>query len=120
MATSEQSYGHETLIGPFVRYLETGHAPPGFFAPDVVASIHVGGGHYDVRAPAGLERELQQYGGPIQTHVLRHEPTPSGFILEFTQHSPQGDLYEELTWALVDHGRVREIRWYCTGIVPRG
>ncbi len=104
----------------FVKYLETGKAPPGLFADDVVAVIHVGGGHYEVRSPWGLEQELQQYGGPIETRVLGQESTPSGFILEFTQRSPRGDLYEELAWALVENGRIREIRWYCTGIVRAG
>ncbi len=109
---------HDTLISLFVEYLGSGKAPSGLFADEVVATIHVGGGHYEVRTPAGLERELQQYGGPIRTEVLRQESIPSGFILEFTQRSPQGDLYEELVWALVEGGQVHELRWYCTGIVP--
>ncbi len=109
---------HDTFVSLFVEYLGSGKAPAGLFADEVVATIHVGGGHYEIRTPTGLERELQQYGGPIRTEVLRQESTPSGFILEFTQRSPHGDLYEELVWALVDEGRVHELRWYCTGIVP--
>ncbi len=118
MSAIQQLPRHDAVISSFVDYLESGRAPSGLFADDVVAVIHVGGGHYEVRTPAGLEHELQQYGGPIQTKVLRKESTPSGFILEFTQRSPRSDLYEELAWALVEEGRVREIRWYCTGIVP--
>lgn len=118
MSNTLQLTPRDTLISLFVAYLESGKAPAGLFADEVVATIHVGGGHYEVRTPAGLERELQQYGGPIRTEVLGQERTPSGFILEFTQRSPHGDLYEELVWGLVDGGRVRELRWYCTGIVP--
>jgi hypothetical protein len=118
MAATQQVPQHDALVPLFVKYLESGIAPSGLFADDVFAVIHIGGGHYEVRTPAGLERELQQYGGPIQTQVLRQESTPSGFILEFTQRSPRGDLYEELAWALVYEGKVREIRWYCTGVVP--
>jgi hypothetical protein len=120
MPDTLQIVQRDTLAALFVEYLESGKAPTGLFADEVVATIHVGGGHYEIRTPAGLERELQQYGGPIRTEVLRHESTPSGFILEFTQRSPQGDLYEELVWALVEGGRVHELRWYCTGIVPGG
>ncbi len=118
MPTTQQIHRHDALISSFVGYLESGKAPSSLFTDDVVAVIHVGGGHYEVRTPAGLEHELQQYGGPIQTEVLRTESTPSGFIVEFTQRSPHGDLYEELAWAIVEAGRVCEIRWYCTGIVP--
>lgn len=118
MPNEAQSRGHEELVAPFLRYLKTAEASPGLFADDVTATIHVGGGHYDVRTPQGLERELRQYGGPIVTEVLRQEVTPGGFVVEFTQRSPRGDLYEELAWALVEGGRIREIRWYCTGIVP--
>lgn len=113
--TSVQSY--EALTGPFIEYLRTARAPAGLFADDVVASIHVGGGHYDVRSPRGLERELQQYGGPIQTEVLDQMSTEGGFVMEFTQRSPRGDLYEEMVWAKVDQNRIVHIRWYCTGIV---
>lgn len=108
---------HDHLLGRFVEYLRTGVAAPGLFADDVVATIHVGGGHYQVRTPRGLELELQQYGGPIQTEVLGQESTPTGFVLEFTQRDRRGDLYEEMTWATVEGGRIRRIRWYCTGIV---
>ena len=108
----------DALVSLFVEYLGSGKAPSDLFADEVLATIHVGGGHYEVRTPTGLERELQQYGGPIQTEVLRQERTPSGFVLEFTQRSPQGDLYEELVWAIEKEGRLHELRWYCTGIVP--
>lgn len=107
----------ESPASRFLDYLRTGRAPEGLFADDVVASIHVGGGHYEVRSPRGLEAELQQYGGPIQTEVLGQEETRSGFVLEFTQRAPSGDLYEEMAWATLDAGRIRQIRWYCTGIV---
>lgn len=118
MATSQTSaQSNEASIGPFIEYLRTGKAPAGLFADDVVASIHVGGGHYHVRSPQGLEQELQQYGGPIQTEVLDHEATESGFVVEFTQRSPRGDLYEEMIWAKVSENRIVQIRWYCTGIV---
>lgn len=115
--TREQVYEHEMLVPPFLDYLETGTAAPGLFAADVVASIHVPGGHYDIGRPAGLEAELKQYGGPIMTTVLRQETIASGFIVEFTQRSPRGELFEEMAWALVEDGRIREIRWYCTGVV---
>lgn len=111
------SRSHEHLIGPFVEYLRTGTAPTGLFSEHVVATIHVGGGHYQVQAPSGLEQELQQYGGPIQTEVLGQETTPGGFVLEFTQRAPNGDLYEEMIWAAVDGNRIRQLRWYCTGVV---
>lgn len=111
------SRSHEHLIEPFVEYLRTAAAPPGLFSEDVLATIHVGGGHYDVRTPAGLEAELQQYGGPIDTRVLGQEATPSGFVLECTQRAPNGDLYEEMIWAEVDADRIRNLRWYCTGVV---
>lgn len=110
-------HSHERLIGLFVEYLRTGTASTGLFAEDVVARIHVGGGHYEVRAPAGLEQELRQYGGPIDTNVLAQESIPSGFVLECTQRAPNGDLYEEMIWAVVDAGQIRHLRWYCTGVV---
>ena len=110
-------HSHEHLIGRFVEYLRTATASADLFAEDVVARIHVGGGHYEVRTRRGLEQELQQYGGPIHTHVLAGESTPSGFVLECTQRAPNGDLYEEMIWAVVDADRIRHLRWYCTGIV---
>lgn len=121
MATLHPLSGsHEHLIGPFVEYLRTGSTPAGLFSEEVVATIHVGGGHYEVRTPRGLERELQQYGGPIHTEVLDQEGTASGFVLEFTQRAPNGDLYEEMVWAAVDADRIRHLRWYCTGVVRPG
>lgn len=107
----------DPLVDGFVEYLRSAHAPEGVFAADVVATIHVGGGHYEVRTPKGLELELRQYGGPIHTEVLGQDATGRGFVLEFTQRSPGGDLYEEMAWATIEAGRIRRIRWYCTGIV---
>lgn len=111
------SRSHEHLIGSFVDYLRTATAPAGLFSEGVVATIHVGGGHYEVQTPSGLEKELQQYGGPIETEVLGQEATVGGFVLEFTQRAPNGDLYEEMIWAAVDAGRIQHLRWYCTGVV---
>lgn len=111
------SPSHEHLIAPFIEYLGTGTATAGLFSEQVVATIHVGGGHYEVRTLCGLEEELQQYGGTIDTTVLGQETTASGFVIEFTQRAPNGDLYEEMIWAVVDADRIQHLRWYCTGVV---
>lgn len=108
------------LLDRFVEYLRTFRAHPELFAPDVACTYYVPGGHYVKRGPSALEDELQSQAERADVEVKGAEVTPLGFLVEFTQRTPRGDLYEEMVWARVENGRVKVISSYCTGVVREG
>src|SRR5439155_23777678 len=104
------------LLAPqLVEYLRSCKPPPGAFADDVVATICVHGGTYDVETPAGLEEELLRTSPRYDVEVNAASTTPDGFVIDFVQQAEDGAHYREMIWARTTGSKTASMLWYCSG-----
>ncbi len=109
----------ELAVDKLVRYLETGSAPAGLFAPDMFTDLTLP--HWRVQAAdAGgllaLRAGFHPYPGLVR--VERLERTGHGFVLEFEErwtYGGQAWYSREMLRADLAGGLVTELSVYCTG-----
>lgn len=102
-----------------ISFLETGTAPPGLFAPDVLLDFTMPTWRLQAR---GVEDAvgLRRAGHPAPGRVPRSrlDPTPTGFVLEVEETWEDGrDRWycRELFRADVGPEGITELAVYCTG-----
>ena len=107
------------LAEQLVTFLETGTPPDGLFAPDVFCDFTLP--QWRLQA-SGIEEvvALRKAGhpGPGRVPQWRFDPTPTGFVLEFTedwQHEGERWTSRELARADVADDGVTQLSVYCTG-----
>jgi hypothetical protein len=110
---------HAVPVANLIRYLETGVAPDGLFAPDVFADLSLP--HW--RIQTGTAEELlavrtKDHPFPGEVRVERAERTGHGFTIEFEErwdHDGQRWYSREMIRADVVDGRITEMSVFCTG-----
>lgn len=107
------------VVEKLVRYLETGSAPQGLFAPDVFADLTVPLWRVqaaDARGLLALRADFHPCPGKVR--VERVEATEHGFLLEFEERWRDGgqDWYSrEMLRADLRDELITELSVYCTG-----
>ena len=108
-----------TTVAEFIRFLETGVAPDGLFAPDVFADVTLP--HWRVQADTaeGL-LAIRKEGHPVpgRVRVERIESTERGFTIEFEERwNDQGQQWyaREMGRADVESATIVDLSIYCTG-----
>jgi hypothetical protein len=109
----------EQLVHDMIEFLETGEAPDGLFAADAFCDLTVPlwrlqaqGRDEVVTLRTGSHPELGE------VRATRWEPTPTGFVLEFTESWSGGGedwTCRELAWAVVVDAEITDLSVYCTG-----
>ena len=110
----------DRLADDYVRFMETGTAPPGLFADDVFVDFTMP--HWRMQASDldGL-LALRRAGHPDPGTVpdCRVDATERGFVIEWTERWTDAagmDWYcREMARADVEDGRIKELSVYCTG-----
>jgi hypothetical protein len=118
-ATTSNRPETTTAVAGLVRYLETGTAPDGLFAPDAFADLSLP----QWRVQAGTAGEILairagNHPFPGQVRVERVEQTDHGFTVEFEErwdHDGRGWYCREMIRADVVDDRIVEMSVYCTG-----
>lgn len=109
----------ETVAALFVRFLETGVAPQGLFAPDVFCDLTLPHWRLQAEKPEGVSAlRTQGHPWPGRLPRTRLDLTPTGFVLEVEEAWDQdGDPWccRELMRADVVDGAISELSVYCTG-----
>jgi hypothetical protein len=106
-------------VANLIRFLETGTAPDGLFAPDVLSDVSVP--QWRVQAdtePGLLAIRAQGHPFPGEVHVERVEHTDHGFTMEFEERWDQdGQRWysREMIRADVVGASIVELAVYCTG-----
>jgi hypothetical protein len=109
----------QRLADEFVRFLETGTASEGMFAPDLFFDFTMP--LWRLQTVTGPDAVAIRRGGhpePSRIAVRRLDPLPSGFLLEveeFWDHGGQQWYCRELMRADVDAGSIVDLSVYCTG-----
>lgn len=109
----------QALSQRFVRYLETGQAPEGVFAPDVFLDFTLPTWRLQARGLSDVHA-VRMRGHPAQGTVPRYEvlPTPAGFAMQAEErwHDADGDWYcREAFFADIQGERITRLVVYCTG-----
>lgn len=106
-------------VANLIRFLETGTAPAGLFAPDVFADLSLP--HWRIQtatADAIQAVRAAEHPFPGTVRVERVDQTERGFAIQFEErweHQGQGWYCREMIRAdVVDHS-IMEISIYCTG-----
>jgi hypothetical protein len=108
-----------TAVAKLIRFLETGSAPDGLFAPDVFADVSLP--QWRVQSATAEQVVAIRADGhpfPGQVRVERVEPTDRGFTIEFEERwHTQGQRWysREMIRADVVDGHIVELSIYCTG-----
>src|SRR3954447_18852874 len=111
--------GTSVAVADLIRWLETGAAPQGLFAPDVFADVSLP--HW--RAQVGTAEEIlavraSSHPFPGQVRAERVEQTDRGFTIEFEERwNQEGQRWycrEMIRADAVDHSIV-DMSVYCTG-----
>jgi len=110
----------EELVAALLRYLETGEAEPGLFAPDVFCDFTSQTWRTQSK---GLEAVLaiRATGHPWPNRVPTHrlDPTARGFVLEFAEEWVDDDgerwYCREILRADIGADGIEDLSVYCTG-----
>ncbi len=108
-----------SVVANLIRFLETGTAPAGLFAPDIFSDLSLP--HWRVQTvTAGeiLTERAKAHPFPGKVRVERVEQTGHGFTLEFEErwdHEGQGWYCREMIRADVVGESIVEMSIYCTG-----
>ena len=108
-----------TAVANLIRFLETGSAPDGLFAPDAFADLSLP--HWRIQAATAEEvLAIRSDGHPFpgQVRVERVEQTGHGFTIEFEerwQADGQRWYCREMIRADVVGDTIVELSIYCTG-----
>jgi hypothetical protein len=108
-----------SVVADFVRYLESGGAPQGLFAPDVFADLTMP----LWRVQAGTADDLlrlraESHPDPGVVRVERVDRVDHGFVMAFEERwsNDHGRWYaRELVRGDVVDGHITELTIYCTG-----
>jgi hypothetical protein len=107
------------LADDFVTFLETGEAPPGLFAPDVLVDFTMPRWRLQAQgAPAAVALRRHGHPSPGRVPRQRFDPTPTGFVLEVEETWADGGeqwYCRELFRADVSAEGITELAVYCTG-----
>ena len=119
MPTATQSSDTRTAVANLIRYLETGQAPDGLFAPDVFADVSLPLWRLQAEDARGL-LTIRSTGHPCPgtVSVGRVEPTAHGFTMEFEERWEDGGqrwYCREMIRADVVGTTIVELVVYCTG-----
>ena len=108
-----------TAVADLIRFLETGVAAEGLFAPDVFSEVSLP--HWRVQADTDeglLAIRVKGHPFPGQVRVERLEQTGHGFTMEFEErweHEGQRWYCREMVRADVVGDSIVELAVYCTG-----
>jgi len=108
-----------TAAARFLRFLETGTAPEGLFAPDVFGDLTFP--HWRVQATSAdelLAIRRREHPGPSDVRVERLDPTDRGWVLQLEERwDADGQRWyaREMFRADIEDGRITELTAYCTG-----
>jgi hypothetical protein len=106
-------------VANLIRFLETGAAPDGLFAPDVFSDVSLP--HWRVQGDTAeqlLAVRAEGHPFPGQVRVERVERTDRGFTIEFEErweHAGQRWYCREMIRADVLGDAIVELSVYCTG-----
>jgi hypothetical protein len=106
-------------VAGLIRFLETGRAPDGLFAPDVFSDLSLPQWRIQA-ATAGEIVAIRAEGHPWpgQVRVERVEQTDRGFTIEFEEHwDNEGQRWycREMIRADVADDSIVELSIFCTG-----
>ena len=108
-----------TAVATLIRFLETGEAAEGLFAPDIFADVTFPLWREQADTAEGLVAIRRQgHPGKSNVHVHRVDPTDRGFVIEFEERwEDQGQHWyaRELIRADVVDATIVEVSIYCTG-----
>jgi hypothetical protein len=106
-------------VANLIRFLETGTAPEGLFAPDIFADLSLP--HWRMQTATAQDiLAVRAEGHPFQgqVRVERVEQTDHGFTIEFEErwdHEGQRWYCREMIRADVVDDSIVEMSIYCTG-----
>jgi hypothetical protein len=108
------------LAERFVRYLETGQAPPGLLDPEVFLDFTMPRWRLQAQGRnAALDVRRSGHPQPGTVPRWRYDPTPTGFVLEVEEvwDDDVGEHWycRELFRADVGSEGISELAVYCTG-----
>ncbi|MBO9524192.1 MAG: hypothetical protein J7518_21855 [Nocardioidaceae bacterium] len=109
-----------TAVARLIRFLETGTAPAGLFAPDCFADVTLPLWRLQSDTEAGaIAIRTEGHPGPGEVHVHRVDPTERGFVIEFEERWQDGGgqrwYSREMLRADVVGSTIVEFSVYCTG-----
>lgn len=108
-----------TAVAKLIRFLETGVAPDGLFAPDVFADLTLPRWRVQTSTAEALVAErLAGHPATGEVRVERVEPTDRGFTIEFEERwwqEGQRWYAREMIRADVVGATIVEVSIYCTG-----
>lgn len=111
--------GVSVAVAGLIRYLETGTAGDGLFAPDVFADVSLPQWRLQTAtADDLLAVRARSHPFPGQVRVERVEATDRGFTIEFEErweHDRQRWYCREMIRADVVDDSIVELSVYCTG-----
>lgn len=118
-ATTVTSADATTAVANLIRFLETGVAPAGLFAPDVFADVTLPQWRLQSDTAEGLAAiRAEGHSDPGSVHVERVEPTSRGFTIEFEerwQNDGQRWYCREMMRCDVVGTTIVDVAVYCTG-----
>jgi hypothetical protein len=111
--------GISVAVANLIRFLETGTAPEGLFAPDMFTDLSLP--HWRVQTATAeeiLAERVESHPFPGEVRVERVEQTDHGFTIEFEErwvHEGQRWYCREMIRADVVADSIVEMSVYCTG-----
>jgi hypothetical protein len=107
------------VVRKLVGWLESTHVPDGLFTGDVFLDFTLPQWRLQAQGVRDVAT-IRQNGHPAPGRVtcLRYDPTPSGFVLEWTEEwDENGDHWycREMARAEVRDGAISDMSVYCTG-----
>jgi hypothetical protein len=110
----------EELTAALVRFLETGAADPGLFAPDVFCDLTLPTWRLQAEGRAGtIALRTDNHPYPSRLTCQRVDPTPRGFVVEFQEEWVDGAgtpwYCREMVRADVGPEGIVDLAVYCTG-----
>lgn len=110
----------DQLAAAVIRYMETGEAAPGLFAPDVFCDFTMPTWRIQAKGLAAV-LALRSAGQPWPGRVPRHriDHTARGFVLEFEEEWVDGEgetwYCREMLRADIAADGIFDLSVYCTG-----
>jgi hypothetical protein len=111
--------GAPPVVHKLVHWLETTEVPDGLFADDAFIDLTLP--RWRVQAAgrdATVAVRAQNHPAPGTVTRLRHDPIPTGFVLEFEEEWDENGEHwyaRELIRADVRDGSITDLSAYCTG-----